>query len=295
VQGNYVSGWDDPRMPTICGLRRRGYTPTAIRTFCRTVGLTKVESLSDVALLEHGIREELNKSAPRAMAVLDPVKVVIENYPEGQSESLDAINNPEDAAAGTRGIPFGREFFIEREDFMENPPKGFFRLAPGREVRLRYAYFVTCTGVVKNPVTGAIEEIHCTYDPATRGGDAPDGRKVKATLHWVSAAHAQEVEVRLYDRLFKVERPEDVPEGTDYKANLNPDSFKTILARAEPSLLAAAPETRWQFERKGYFFADPVDSRPGAPVFNQIVPLKDSWGRQQEKPAAPAKKPPRGV
>jgi glutaminyl-tRNA synthetase len=242
--------------------------------------VTKFNSLTDVALLEHGIREELNRTAPRAMAVLAPLKVVIENYPAEQTEELEAVNNPEDPAAGTRRVPFARELYIEREDFEEHPPKGFFRLAPGREVRLRYAYLVRCTSVVKNAATGAIEEVRCTYDPQTRGGDAPDGRKVKGTIHWVSARHAAALTVRLYDRLFARERPEDVAEGEDFKSYLNPDSLRVLTARGEPALAGVAAETRVQFERKGYFFADPVDSRPGAPVFNQIVPLKDSWGRR---------------
>jgi len=280
VKLGLVAGWDDPRMPTICGLRRRGYTPESIRRFCRLVGITKVESLTDIALLEHCIRDELNRTAPRVMAVLDPVKVVIENYPEGQVEELEAVNNPEDPAAGTRRVPFSRELFIEREDFMEDAPKKYFRLTPGREVRLRYAYFITCTGVVKDPRTGEIREIRCTYDPATRGGDAPDGRKVKSTIHWVSATHGGEVEVRLYDRLFSVERPDAVEEGRDFKETLNRDSLKVVRACVEPAVLAAAPGTRVQFERKGYFFADPVDSRPGQPAFNQIATLKDAWARQ---------------
>jgi len=289
VQGGHVSGWDDPRMPTICGLRRRGFTPESIRTFCRLVGVTKYGSLTDVALLEHGLREELNRTALRVMAVLDPVRLVIENYEAGKADELDAVNNPEDSGAGTRKVPFSRELYIEREDFMEEPPKGFFRLAPGREVRLRYAYIIKCTGVVKDPATGRITEIRAAYDPATRGGDAPDGRKVKGTIHWVSAPHALEAEVRIYDRLFKVECPEDVPEGADYKDNLNPASLKVARCMAEPALASALPATRYQFERKGYFFVDPVDSAAGKPVFNQIVSLRDSWARQQERPAARTK------
>jgi glutaminyl-tRNA synthetase len=281
VQGGYVSGWDDPRLPTLAGLRRRGFTPQSIREFCQRVGITKFDSLTDVALLEYCVRDELNRTAPRAMAVLDPVKLVITNYPEGQVEELDAINNPEDPAAGSRKVPFSRELYIEREDFMEDAPKKFFRLAPGREVRLRYAYLVTCTGVVKDPRTGAVQEIQCTYDPATRGGDAPDGRKVKGTIHWVSAPHAAEAEIRLYDRLFTAERPDDVAEGHDFKENLNPNSLTVVKARVEPSLAAAEPGTRFQFERKGYFFAEPVDMRAGAPVYNRIVPLKDTWSKVQ--------------
>ncbi len=288
VEERLVSGWDDPRMPTVAGLRRRGYTPTSIRHFCSRVGITKVESLTDIALLEYCIREELNKSASRVMAVLDPVRLVIENYPADREESLESINNPEDASAGTRAVPFSRELYIEREDFMEEPPKKFFRLAPGVEVRLRYGYFVTCTGVVKD-ANGAIESIRCSYDPTTRGGNAPDGRKVKGTIHWVSARHAVPVEVRLYDRLFRTERPEDdVPDGGDFKANLNPDSLTVITAQAEPVVTAAAGGSRFQFERKGYFFADPIESRPGRPVFNQIVPLRDSWGKTHQRSGSPA-------
>ncbi len=279
VQRGLVHGWDDPRMPTICGLRRRGYTPDSIRRFCRLVGITKVESLTDVALLEHCIRDELNRTAPRVMAVLDPVKVVIENYPADQVEQLEAVNNPEDPAAGTRQVPFSRELYIEREDFMEDAPKKFFRLTPGREVCLRYAYFITCTGVVKD-ADGTVTEIRCTYDPATRGGDAPDGRRVKSTLHWVSAAHAGEAEVRLYDRLFTAERPEAVADGHDFKESLNPDSLQVCRARVEPAVLEAAPGARLQFERKGYFFADPQESQPGRPVFNRTATLKDAWARQ---------------
>ena len=278
VQGGFVSGWDDPRMPTLCGLRRRGFTPASIRNFCQRIGITKFDGYTDIALLEFCLRDELNKSAPRAMAVLDPVKVVIENYPADQVEWMDAINNPEDPAAGTRKVPFSREVYIEREDFMEEASKKFFRLAPGREVRLRYGYLVTCTGCTKD-AAGKVTEIRCTYDPATRGGNTPDGRKVKGTIHWVAASHAGRVPVRLYDRLFKTEHPEDVPEGVDYKSNLNPDSLKTLEAIVEPSLLQAAAGTRFQFERKGYVIADAIDTTPGKPVFNQIVPLRDSWSK----------------
>jgi glutaminyl-tRNA synthetase len=281
VRDGHVSGWDDPRMPTLCGLRRRGYTPSAIRAFCRRVGVTKTESVTELALLEHSIRDELNRAAPRAMAVLDPVKLVIDNYPADTVEEIEAVNNPEDPAAGTRRVPFARELYIEAEDFMEDPPRKFFRLAPGREVRLRYAYFVTCTGVVRDPETGAVTEIHCTYDPATRGGDAPDGRRVKATLHWVAAAQAVEATVRLYDRLFRVERPDAAEAGGDFRAHLNPDSLRTVRAKLEPLLAAARPGARYQFERKGYFVADTTESRPGAPVFNRIVTLKDSWDKQR--------------
>jgi len=282
VEEGHVEGWDDPRMPTLSGLRRRGYTPGSIREFCGRVGITKFTGLTDVALLEYCVRDELNKTAPRAMGVLNPLKVVIENYPEGEEEELEAINNPEDPAAGSRNVPFCGEIYIEREDFMEDPPRKFFRLAPGREVRLRYAYFITCTDVVKDD-NGNIVEVRCTYDPATRGGDAPDGRKVKGTLHWVSARHALDADVRLYDRLFKVEKPEDVPDGGDFKDNLNPDSLETIAAKLEPGLKNAEPGTRWQFERKGYFSVDTRDSRPGAPVFNRVVPLRDSWAKMQKK------------
>jgi len=277
VTDGHVHGWDDPRLPTLAGLRRRGYTPGAIREFCRRVGVTKVDSLSDIALLEYCIRDELNKSAPRAMAVLDPIKVVIDNYPEDKEETLESINNPEDESAGTRNVPFARELYVERADFQEVPHKKFHRLAPGKEVRLRYAYFITCTDVVKN-AAGEVVEIHCTYDPETRGGDAPDGRKVRGTIHWVSVKHAVPVEARLYDRLFNVERPDDVKEGGDFTDHLNPDSLKIITAQVEPSLAAAAPGQRFQFERKGYFCVDHVDSIDDTPVFKQIVPLGDAWG-----------------
>ena len=282
VRDGHVSGWDDPRLPTIAGLRRRGYTPASVREFCRRIGVTKFDGVSDIALLEYCIRDELNLTAPRMMAVLDPLKVVIENYPEGKEENLEGINNPEDGSAGTRPVPFSRELFIEREDFREDPPKKFYRLAPGREVRLRYGYFITCTGVVRDE-GGNITEVRCAYDPATRGGDAPDGRKVRGTIHWVSAPHAVPVEVRLYDRLFKAERPDDPAEGGDFKANLNPDSLQTVEAWAEPSLASAEPAARYQFERKGYFFVDPKDTRPGLPVLNRIVPLRDSWARIEQR------------
>jgi len=278
VEGNHVHGWDDPRLPTLAGLRRRGYTPDSIREFCRRVGVTKVDSLSDIALLEYCIRDELNKTAPRVMTVLDPVKVVIDNYPADKEETLAGINNPEDESAGTREVPFSRELYVERADFQEEPHRKFYRLAPGKEVRLRYGYFITCTDVVKNDA-GEVVEIHCTYDPATRGGNAPDGRKVRGTIHWVSARHSVPVEVRLYDRLFGVERPDDVPEGGDFKEHLNPDSLKLVTARAEPCLTRAKPEERFQFERKGYFFVDHVDSVDGTPVFNQIASLRDSWSK----------------
>src|SRR5262245_60823975 len=275
VGEGHVSSWDDPRMPTLAGLRRRGYTPEAIRAFCAAIGVAKRDSLVDVAMLEHAVREDLNQRAPRAMAVLRPLRVVIDNYPEGQTEELDAINNPEDATMGTRRVPFGRVLYVERDDFREDPPKQFFRLAPGREVRLRYAYFIRCERVVKNDA-GEVVELHCTYDPATRGGDAPDGRKVKSTLHWVSAAHAVPAEVRLYDRLFTVENPS----GDDWKSTLNPQSLEVLRdCQIEPSLAAARPGDRYQFERHGYFCADSVDSKPGRPVFNRTVALRDTWAK----------------
>ncbi len=281
VKENFVRGWDDPRMPTISGMRRRGYSPSGVRNFCKLIGVNKFNSTVDAALLEHCLREDLNKTSPRVMAVLHPLKVVIDNYPEGQVEELDAVNNPEDPAAGTRKVPFSRELYIEQEDFMEEPPKKFFRLAPGREVRLRYAYFITCTHAVKN-ARGEIVELHCTYDPATRGGDAPDGRKVKATLHWLSAARAIKAEVRLYDNLFTKPDPEDVPEGQEFTANLNPNSLETLTdCYVEPSLANAAPLSRYQFERLGYFSVDP-DSTAGRLVFNRTVTLKDTWAKIQQ-------------
>ena len=278
VQQGHVNGWDDPRMPTIVGMRRRGYTPEAIRSFCERIGVAKRENVVDVALLEHAVREDLNRTAPRVMGVLNPLRVVIENYPEGHTENFDIINNPEDSSAGVRSVPFSRELFIERDDFREDPPRKFFRLAPGREVRLRGAYFVTCTGVTKD-ADGHVTELRCTYDPATRGGDATDGRKVKATLHWVSAAHALDVEVRLYDRLFRSELPDTV----DYLADLNPVSLDVLTgARVEPSVLDASPGTRYQFGRLGYFCVDP-DSAPGKMVFNRTVTLKDTWARIERR------------
>jgi len=281
VQDGLVSGWDDPRIPTICGLRRRGYTPESIRNFCKRIGVNKFNSTVDIALLEHCVREDLNKTSPRVMAVLRPLKVVIDNYPQGKVEELEAINNPEDASAGTRKVPFSRELYIEREDFMERPPKKFYRLAPGREVRLRYAYFITCTDVVKD-ASGQVVELHCRYDPATRGGDAPDGRKVKSTLHWVSAAHALEAEARLYEHLFTKENPDDVGEGEDFKSNVNPNSLETLVScRVEPSLSEAKPGSRYQFERLGYFYVDP-DSSEGKLVFNRTVTLRDPWAKIQK-------------
>ncbi len=282
VQEGYVSGWDDPRMPTIAGMRRRGYTPEAIADFVRRIGVSKAESVREIELLEHCVRDDLNRRAPRRMAVLEPLKLVLTNYPEGQVEWFPAINNPEDPSAGTRLVPFSKVLYIEREDFMEAPPPGYFRLAPGREVRLRYAYFVRCEGAVRD-ASGQIVEVHCTYDPSTRGGDAPDGRKVKATLHWVSAAHAVEGEVRLYDRLFRVPDPLDVPEGVDWIVNLNPHSLVVLTGcKLEPSLAEAKPGERFQFERKGYFCVDP-DSRPGHPVFNRTATLRDPWAKLQGK------------
>src|SRR3984893_4990950 len=280
VEQNHVEGWDDPRIPTITGLRRRGYTPEAIRDFCARIGVAKKENVIDVAQLEHSVREDLNRRAPRVMTVLRPLKVVITNYPEGQVEEVDVINNPEDAAAGTRTVPFSRVLYIEREDFMERPPKKFFRLSPGKEVRLRCAYFITCTEVVKDE-HGEVRELRCTYDPATRGGDSPDGRRVKATLHWVSEAHALPVEVRLYDRLFAVEDPENVPEGKTFVDCINPHALEVLRGcQAEPSLAGAAPGTRVQFERLGYFCVDP-DSTPGSLVFNRTVSLRDTWAKIQ--------------
>ncbi|MHB0857289.1 MAG: glutamine--tRNA ligase/YqeY domain fusion protein [Anaerolineae bacterium] len=279
VKQGYVNGFDDPRMPTLRGLRRRGYTPEAIRDFVERVGVAKSNSVVDVALLEHSIRQDLNQRAPRVMGVLRPLKVVIDNYPEDQVEELEAVNNPEDPEAGTRKVPFSRVLYIEQEDFREDPPKKFFRLAPGREVRLRYAYFITCVGVDKDPATGEVVALHCTYDPATRGGDAPDGRKVKATLHWVSATHALEATVRLYDRLFSVPNPNDAPEGQDFTHFLNPDSLETLTGcRVEPALSQAVPGDRFQFERQGYFNLDP-DSTEVALVFNRTVSLRDTWAK----------------
>jgi len=281
VQARYVAGWDDPRMPTICGLRRRGYSPEALREFCKRIGVNKFNSTVDIALLEHCLREDLNKTSPRVMAVLNPLKVIIDNYPEGQVEELEAINNPEDPNAGTRKVPFSHELYIEQEDFMEEPPKKFFRLAPGREVRLRYAYFVTCTDVVKDS-HGNIVELHCTYDPATRGGDAPDGRKVKSTLHWVSAGHALQAEVRLYDSLFTKENPDYVVEGQDFTSGLNPNSLEVLPScMIEPSLAGAEPLSRFQFERLGYFCVDPEISE-GKLIFNRTVGLRDTWAKIQK-------------
>jgi glutaminyl-tRNA synthetase len=279
VEGGLVSGWDDPRMPTITGFRRRGYTPESIRNFAEIIGVAKDNSIVDMALLEMCVREHLNRTAPRVMAVLRPLKVVITNYPEGTTEEFDAVNNPEDVAAGIRKVPFAREIWIEREDFMEEPPAKFYRLAPGREVRLRYAYFIKCQEVVKD-AAGNVIKLRCTYDPATKGGDSPDGRKVKATLHWVSAAHAVEAEVRLYDTLFTVRDPSSVPAGGDWKDYLNSKSLEVLTGvKLEPSLRDAAPQSRWQFERMGYFCVDRRDSKPGRLVFNRTVTLRDEWAR----------------
>ncbi len=280
VEDGHVSGWDDPRLPTISGLRRRGYTPKAIRSFCDRIGVAKADSMVDMALLEYCIREDLNKHAPRVMGVLRPLKVVIDNYPENEEEALEAVNNPGDPSMGTRKVPFSRELYIERDDFMEDPPKKFFRLAPGREVRLRYAYFITCVDVIKDPDTGEIIELHCTYDPATRGGDAPDGRKVKGTLHWVSVNHAITAQVRLYDHLFAKENPNEVEAGKDFAAYLNPTSSEILNdCKLEPSLAAAKPSSLCQFERLGYFCVDAKDSTPDRLVFNRTVTLRDTWAK----------------
>ncbi|MEK7698547.1 MAG: glutamine--tRNA ligase, partial [Nitrospirota bacterium] len=280
VEQRYVTGWDDPRMPTIAGLRRRGYMPESIRNFCERIGAAKRDSIVDMALLEYCIREDLNKKAQRVMAVLRPLRVVIVNYPEDKIEELDAVNNPEDLAMGTRKVPFSRILYVERDDFREDPPKQFFRLAPGREVRLRYAYYITCVNAVKDEKTGEVVELHCTYDPETRGGDSPDGRKVKATLHWVSAIHAIEAEVRLYDHfLFLKADLNDVEEGKDFKSNINPNSLEVLRScYIEPSLAGAAAGSRYQFERMGYFCVDP-DSSDKKPVFNRTVTLRDTWAK----------------
>jgi glutaminyl-tRNA synthetase len=291
VEDGLVNGWDDPRMPTLSGLRRRGYTPEAIRDFCNRIGVARRDSLVDVALLEHCLREDLNKRAPRVMAVLRPLKVVLTNYPENQVEELEAVNNPEDPAMGTRKVPFSRELVIERDDFREDPPKQFYRLAPGREVRLRYAYFITCQEVVRDEETGEVIELRCTYDPATRGGDTPDGRKVKATLHWVSAPQAFQAEVRLYDRLFLKSNPGEAKEGGDFKASLNPQSLEVLdSCWVEPGLLGAQAGNHYQFERLGYFCLDGRDSTPGKPVFNRTATLRDTWARIEEKLKTDSKK-----
>jgi glutaminyl-tRNA synthetase len=283
VQEKHVSGWDDPRMLTIRGLRRRGYTPEAIRAFCERIGVAKFNSTIDMAWLEDAIRDDLNERAPRVMAVLRPLKVVITNYPEGKVEPLEAVNHPQKPEMGTRGVPFSRELYIEADDFMEDAPKKFFRLSPGREVRLRYAYFITCTEVVKDNA-GKIIELRCSYDPATRGGNAPDGRKVKGTIHWVSAPKAVSAEIRVYDHLFKTEYPDDAPEGKTFLDNINSDSLEIVRdAKLEPSLAAAGAGQHFQFERLGYFFTDPVDSKPGKPVFNRTATLRDTWAKESAK------------
>ncbi len=294
VDNGYVNGWDDPRMPTICGLRRRGYTPESLRDFCKRVGVAKADSTTEVELLEHCLRVDLNKCAPRVMAVLDPIRVVIDNYPEDTVEEMEAVNNPEDPDAGVRAVPFSRVLYVEREDFMEDPPRKFYRLAPGREVRLRYAYFITCVDVVKDD-KGNVVELHCTYDPQTRGGDnPPDGRKVKATLHWVSAAHALDAEVRLYDHLLTKPFPDDVEEGEDWKDNINPSSLQVLKpCKVEPSLAGAQPYEHYQFERKGYFCVDP-DTNSDNLVFNRTVSLRDTWARIQKQQQKKQKGQPAG-
>ncbi|HEY7402585.1 MAG TPA: glutamine--tRNA ligase/YqeY domain fusion protein [Candidatus Angelobacter sp.] len=285
VQEGRVRGWDDPRMPTLSGIRRRGYTAEALRNFVANIGVTKTNGTIELAMLEHFVREDLNRRAQRVMVVMKPLKVVIDNYPEGQSEEMDAVNNPEDASAGTRKVPFSRVLYIEQDDFREDPPKGYFRLSPGKEVRLRYGYFITAQNVVKND-RGEVVEVHATYDPATRGGNAPDGRKVKSTIHWVSAAHAINAEIRVYDNLFSNPDPGDVPEGQDFTANLNPNSLEVVTgAGLEPSLKNATEGARYQFERLGYFCVDP-DSKPGALVFNRTVALKDTWAKVEKKQSA---------
>jgi glutaminyl-tRNA synthetase len=282
VQGKYVTGWDDPRMPTLSGIRRRGYTPEAIRNFCAAIGVSKTNGTLELAMLEHFVREDLNKRAPRVMAVLRPLKVVIDNYPEAHIDEVEAVNNPEDDSAGKRKVPFSKVLYIEQDDFREDPPKQYYRLSPGREVRLRYGFFITAKSVVKND-KGEVIEVHCTYDPATRGGNAPDGRKVKSTIHWVSAAHAIDAEVRIYDKLFTKEDPNHVEEGQDFTANLNPNSLEVITnAKLEPSLANAPVEGRYQFERLGYFCVDP-DSKPGHLVFNRTVALKDTWAKVEKR------------
>ncbi len=282
VEEGRVTGWHDPRMPTLSGMRRRGYTPEAIRNFVTAAGVSRTNGIVELAMLEHFVREDLNKRALRVMAVLKPLKIIIDNYPENQVEEMDAVNNPEDASAGTRKVPFSRVLYIEQDDFREDPPKGYFRLSPGREVRLRYGYFITAKSLVKNE-KGELIEVHCTYDPATRGGNSPDGRKVKSTIHWVSAAHAVDAVVRNYETLFSKENPDDVAPGQDFTANLNPNSLEVIAdAKLEPSLASAAVANRYQFERLGYFCVDP-DSKPGKPVFNRTVALKDTWAKVERK------------
>ena len=289
VGEGYVSGWDDPRMPTISGLRRRGYTPESIRNFCERIGVAKFNSVIDIGLLEHCVREDLNKRAPRVMGVLRPLRVVIDNYPEDQTEELQAVNNPEDPGMGTRAVPFSRVLYIEQDDFREDPPKKYYRLAPGREVRLRYGYYITCVEAVKDEKTGEVVELRCTYDPQTRGGSSPDGRKVRGTIHWVSAAHALKAEVRLYDHLFTKEDPDDVEEGADFKANLNPNSLELLTSGwVEPTLAGATPGNRYQFERLGYFSVD-SDSSEDKLVFNRTVSLRDSWAKIEKAQQTMAK------
>jgi glutaminyl-tRNA synthetase len=288
VRHGHVSGWDDPRMPTLAGFRRRGYTPEAIRNFCERIGVAKRNSVVDIAMLEHSLREDLNKRAPRVMAVLRPLKVVIDNYPESQVEELEAVNNPEDPGMGTRKVTFSREIYIEQDDFREDPPKGFFRLSPGREVRLRYAYIVKCLGVVKDPDTGDIKEIHCSYDPETKSGSSQSGRKVKATIHWVSAAHSVPAEVRLYDHLFIKEAPDEAPPELDWTANLNPQSLERLTAcRVEPFLTTAKAGEHYQFERLGYFCVDSVDSSSDHLVFSRTVTLRDTWAKIARNESTP--------
>jgi glutaminyl-tRNA synthetase len=283
VERGHVSSWDDPRMPTLSGIRRRGYTPEAIRNFCAAVGVSRTNGITELAMLEHYVRDDLNRRAPRVMAVLRPLKLVIDNYPDNQVEEVEAVNNPENADAGCRKVPFSRVLYIEKDDFREDPPKQYYRLSPGREVRLRYGYFITCTRVVKDAQTGEAVELHCTYDPATRGGNAPDGRKVKATIHWVSAAHAIDAEVRLYDKLFSKANPNEREAEEDFTVNLNPNSLEVLTGcKIEPSLANAAIGDRYQFERLGYFCADP-DSALGRLVFNRTVALKDSWTKLEQR------------
>jgi glutaminyl-tRNA synthetase len=281
VQQGLVSGWDDPRMPTISGMRRRGYSPEALRNFAKGLGVSKTNGTTELSLLEYHVREDLNRHALRVMAVVRPLKVVIDNYPEGLVEQMEAVNNPEDAAAGSRTVPFSKVLYIEEDDFREVPPPKYYRLSPGKEVRLRYGYFITATTVVKD-AQGNVVEVHCTYDPATRGGDSPDGRKVKSTIHWVSAEHAIDAEVRVYETLFTRENPNEVDEGQEFTANLNPKSLEIVTGKLEPSLANAAPGSRYQFERLGYFCAD-KDSTPGKPVFNRTVALRDTWGKIEKK------------
>ena len=284
VEGNYVKGWDDPRMPTIAGMRRRGYTPESMRNFCKRIGVSKKESRIDMLMLEEAVREDLNEKAPRVMGVLRPLKIIIDNYPEGQTEEMDVPNHPKNPEMGRRKVPFSKEIYIEKEDFMEDAPKKFFRLTPGREVRLRSAFFIRCESVVKDENTGEVVALHCSYDPATRGGSAPDGRKIKGTLHWVSAEHSMKAEVRLYDRLFIKENPDGGKDGPDYKTYLNPDSLEVLTdCRVEPSLASATPESRFQFERQGYFCVDSVDSKAGNLVFNRTSTLRDSWAKEKGK------------